>query len=225
MVYSLHGQCTTLLAKVRHFFGIQWAQRLLISIPKHLIQIVSSFRDGCCHWALSESPEGAMLPILIVRDRSSLCLTIKPSWTSFRTEQSCILKTGCISSLSYSSWYCPFRSFELMDPTYPLVPVVNFLSCILVCLPLFSTALYSGSWNISLAVFTIWTAVECITSGVNAIIWSDNVDNVAPIWCDISELIGSSAYTSKGYLEGLLVIQQLTLTLRLWSQCVLVRSL
>lgn len=76
---------------------------------------------------------------------------------------------------------------QSMDPTYPLAPIANFLGCILVLLPLFCTSIRSGSWNIAVISFTLWIAIECVTTGVNAIVWSDNVRNVAPVWCDLSE--------------------------------------
>ena len=74
-----------------------------------------------------------------------------------------------------------------MDPTFPLAPIVNFLSAILALLPLFTNALHSGSLNIAIVAFAVWTSVECVTTGVNSIIWSDNVNNLVPVWCDISE--------------------------------------
>lgn len=74
-----------------------------------------------------------------------------------------------------------------MDPTYPLAPIANFVACVLVLLPLFSTSIRSGSWNVAVTMFVIWTVLASIIDGVNAIIWFDNVDDVAPVWCDISE--------------------------------------
>lgn len=74
-----------------------------------------------------------------------------------------------------------------MDPTYPLAPIANFVACVLVLLPLFSTSIRSGSWNVAVTLFVLWTVLASIIQGVNAIIWSDNVDDVAPVWCDISK--------------------------------------
>ena len=85
-----------------------------------------------------------------------------------------------------------------MDPTYPLAPIINFLSAILALLPLFTNQLYSGTQNIAVVAFAIWTSVECVTTGINSIIWSDNVNNLAPIWCDISMSSNSQASSGSG---------------------------
>ena len=72
-----------------------------------------------------------------------------------------------------------------MDPTYPLVPIANFICLFLVTLALFVTA--GRPWNIGVCMFAIWTALSCLITGVNTILWRDNFDNVAPVWCDICE--------------------------------------
>ena len=74
-----------------------------------------------------------------------------------------------------------------MDPTFPLVPIMNFLAALLVCLPTLSSAIHSGSWNVAVLSFAFWTTLSCIIMGINSIIWSDNVRDVAPVWCDISK--------------------------------------
>lgn len=35
----------------------------------------------------------------------------------------------------------------------------------------------------------IWTATVCLVEFINALIWQGNVDNVAPVWCDITAQI------------------------------------
>ena len=70
---------------------------------------------------------------------------------------------------------------------YPLVPVMNFLSGVLVCLPLLTSVVQTRTWNVAITALVIWTAIGCFFTGVNTIIWSDNVRNSAPVWCDISE--------------------------------------
>lgn len=72
-----------------------------------------------------------------------------------------------------------------MDPTYPLVPIANFTSFFLVVLALLVTA--GRPWNIGVCMFAIWTALSCAITAVNTIVWKDNFDIVAPVWCDISE--------------------------------------
>ena len=70
-----------------------------------------------------------------------------------------------------------------MDPTYPLVPIANFTACILVLLSM-SKSMFQ-SWNIGACSFAIWVTVQSFTVAIRAIMWSDNVENIAPVWCDI----------------------------------------
>ena len=74
-----------------------------------------------------------------------------------------------------------------MDPTYPLAPIANFIACTMILFALFVNVYLSKSWNFPVSMFALWTAVSSIATGVNAIIWSDNVKNIAPVWCDISK--------------------------------------
>lgn len=71
-----------------------------------------------------------------------------------------------------------------MDPTYPTVPIVNFVAFVLVLIPL-STATVRRSWNIGLFAYASWIASVCFCTGINSILWSSNVKNIAPVWCDI----------------------------------------
>ncbi len=67
---------------------------------------------------------------------------------------------------------------------YPITPVGSFLGCVLALLPLISHIR-----KLSLAVwgYALWIAVDCFQTFVNTIIWHDNVNIVAPVWCDIGE--------------------------------------
>ena len=72
-----------------------------------------------------------------------------------------------------------------MDPTYPLVPVANFLACILVLLSLSKNILRPV--NVGVCSFAVWIAMQGLIAAINSIIWSNNVEVVAVVWCDISE--------------------------------------
>ncbi len=67
---------------------------------------------------------------------------------------------------------------------YPITPIGNFLGVVLALLPLISQIR-----KLSLAVwaYAIWIAVYCFQMFVNSIIWHDNDNVVAPVWCDIGE--------------------------------------
>ena len=70
-----------------------------------------------------------------------------------------------------------------MDPTFPLIPTLNLLSCILVLLS-YSRSMFR-SWNVGVCTLAIWNIIACLINVVDTIVWADNVDNKAPIWCDI----------------------------------------
>ena len=70
-----------------------------------------------------------------------------------------------------------------MDPTFPLVPIANFTACILVLLSM-SRNMFQY-WNIGACSFAIWIIVQSFTIAIRTIMWSDNVENIAPVWCDI----------------------------------------
>ena len=76
-----------------------------------------------------------------------------------------------------------------MDPTFPLVPIANFVACLLVLSSL--TKSMFQSWNVGACSFAIWIAVESLTRAINSIIWARSVENKAPVWCDISISIKS----------------------------------
>ncbi|KAI3609865.1 pheromone receptor STE3_Mr4.1 [Moniliophthora roreri] len=71
----------------------------------------------------------------------------------------------------------------MADPTYPLFPIFAFLGflCSLIPLPWHIQAMNSGT-----CAFMIWTAGVCFVEFVNSVIWSGHVNNIAPVWCDIS---------------------------------------
>ena len=72
-----------------------------------------------------------------------------------------------------------------MGSVYPLVPTANFLALTLTLIPVLIGVVKPR--NIGAFMFAIWISAEAFLLGVNAIIWSNNVDNFAPAWCDICE--------------------------------------
>ena len=69
---------------------------------------------------------------------------------------------------------------------YPITPIGNFIGVILALLPLFSNIR-----KLSLAVwgYAIWIAIFDFHTFVNTIIWHNNVNIVAPVWCDIGKVL------------------------------------
>lgn len=72
-----------------------------------------------------------------------------------------------------------------MDPTYPLVPIANFIACILVLIPLFHMG--SRPWNTGVYVFALLSFLATFSIAVNTIVWANDAKDRAPIWCDISK--------------------------------------
>ncbi|KLO07065.1 fungal pheromone STE3G-protein-coupled receptor [Schizopora paradoxa] len=65
---------------------------------------------------------------------------------------------------------------------YPIIPIGNFIGVILALSPLVSQ---TRSLSIAVWGYGIWIAIYCFQTFVNSIVWRDNVDIVAPVWCDI----------------------------------------
>ncbi|KAI0040542.1 STE3-domain-containing protein [Auriscalpium vulgare] len=69
------------------------------------------------------------------------------------------------------------------DPSYPAFPIFSLLGAILVLIPL---PWHLQAWNSGTCLFMIWTAVASLNLFINSLVWHGNVNNVAPLWCDIS---------------------------------------
>jgi len=39
--------------------------------------------------------------------------------------------------------------------------------------------------NTGTCLYMAWTGLACLIGFINGVIWSDNVNNIAPVWCDI----------------------------------------
>lgn len=66
---------------------------------------------------------------------------------------------------------------------YPELPICAFLAALLVLVP------FPWHWrarNVATLSVMAWLFVVNLIYGVNAIIWAGNVNNPAPVWCDIS---------------------------------------
>ncbi|KZV66402.1 STE3-domain-containing protein [Peniophora sp. CONT] len=71
-----------------------------------------------------------------------------------------------------------------VDPTYPLYPIASILAAAMLLLVLL-TNFIRQSWNLGVAFLCFWLFLENITSGINAIIWSDSADIKWYVYCDI----------------------------------------
>ncbi|KZP13965.1 STE3-like pheromone receptor [Athelia psychrophila] len=71
----------------------------------------------------------------------------------------------------------------MLDPTYPLFPILSFLGFVLALLPL---PWHLQAWNAGTCCYMIWSSLACLLKFVNSVAWKDNAINFAPVWCDIS---------------------------------------
>ena len=73
---------------------------------------------------------------------------------------------------------------------HPELPYIAFIAAALVLVPL---PWHWRAGNVATISIIAWLFVTNIIYGVDAIIWSDNVDSVAVIYCDICLSFTSSA--------------------------------
>ncbi|TDL17042.1 fungal pheromone STE3G-protein-coupled receptor [Rickenella mellea] len=69
-----------------------------------------------------------------------------------------------------------------LHPTYPIFPLMIFLSLVASLLPL----LWIKRDNIGVLFLSLWLAIACLNQFVNSVIWYGNTRNFIPVWCDIS---------------------------------------
>ena len=70
----------------------------------------------------------------------------------------------------------------MSDPTYPLFPVVSFLGAVAAFVPL---PWHLQAWNAGTCIYMFWAGFASLIQFVNSIVWHGNMENVAPVWCDI----------------------------------------
>ncbi|KAE9383748.1 pheromone receptor [Gymnopus androsaceus JB14] len=77
--------------------------------------------------------------------------------------------------------------------SYPnwIFSMFAFLGFILSMIPL---PWHLEAWNTGTCLFMIWTGLACLNQFINSVVWTGNVINWAPVWCDISTrfMIGSA---------------------------------
>lgn len=76
------------------------------------------------------------------------------------------------------------EAMRAVDPTYPLFPVASFLATALILILLITRSIRQ-SWNLGVALLCFCLLLQNVTNGVNAIIWSDNVEAELQVYCDI----------------------------------------
>ncbi|KAF5381864.1 hypothetical protein D9757_008343 [Collybiopsis confluens] len=80
------------------------------------------------------------------------------------------------ATLAYPNWV--FSMFAFIGFVLSMIPLPWHLE----------------AWNTGTCLYMIWTGLACLNQFINSIIWTGNVINWAPVWCDISTrfMIGSA---------------------------------
>ncbi|PBK87718.1 STE3-domain-containing protein [Armillaria gallica] len=74
---------------------------------------------------------------------------------------------------------------------YPVLPLFAFLTAFLVVIP---APWHWRARNIATLAMMGWLFIVNMIYGINSLVWAGNVDNPAPVWCDISAklVVGAS---------------------------------
>lgn len=70
-----------------------------------------------------------------------------------------------------------------LDPTYPFFPVIGFISCALVLVPL---PWHIRAMNTGTTMFMLWSSLYTFCQALNAVLWRDDYDLKYLGWCDFS---------------------------------------
>lgn len=86
------------------------------------------------------------------------------------------------------------------DPTSPLYPILSFLAIVVSFIPF---SWHFRARNVGTCSYMLSTGLYSLVEFINSIIWADNVNNVAPVWCDICEssLFRYAWNTNQGFLQ------------------------
>src|SRR6202034_1426131 len=71
-----------------------------------------------------------------------------------------------------------------MQSRYPELAPLGIIAAILVLIPL---PRQIRARNVATIAMSLWFFEHCLIAGINAIVWAGNVNDSAPVWCEISE--------------------------------------
>lgn len=75
-----------------------------------------------------------------------------------------------------------------LHPTTPYFSIAAAIGTILVLIPL---PWHIEAMNTGTCYYMIWTALACLNQLVNSVVWAGNIENPAPVWCDVCEYSAS----------------------------------
>jgi hypothetical protein len=70
------------------------------------------------------------------------------------------------------------------DPSYPLYPIAS-TTCAALLLLVLANNVIRQSWNLGVSLLCFSLFWEVLTAGINAVLWADNADLKAFVYCDI----------------------------------------
>lgn len=75
-----------------------------------------------------------------------------------------------------------------MSGSYPngLFSAASFIGFLLSVIPF---PWHFEAWNTGTCLYMAWTGVSCMNQFINSVLWTNNVYNWSPVWCDISSRI------------------------------------
>ena len=72
------------------------------------------------------------------------------------------------------------------DPTFPLLPIANLLCATgLLALLIVNYVRRSEAYNLAVNILSFSLFLETLFDGINMIVWADNADIKAVVYCDI----------------------------------------
>ena len=74
----------------------------------------------------------------------------------------------------------------MRDPTYPLVPIASTLAASLIVLSFVANGT-RGTRNRGVVILGSWVLLGNLMTAVQAIVWGDTDEILAPVLCDISK--------------------------------------
>lgn len=99
------------------------------------------------------------------------------------------------------SSFRPLPSLSTMSSLHPTTPYFSIAAAVGTVLVLIPLPWHIEAMNTGTCYYMIWTALACLNQLVNSIVWAGNVNNPAPVWCDICEYSASSLSCLSGIAD------------------------
>ncbi|KAI0297991.1 pheromone A receptor-domain-containing protein [Russula brevipes] len=126
----------------------------------------------------------------------SSSVPVPSSSHSLKLSEGCVQHSLFLTQPSCESSQSFRDSFLFITPSHKMPPPPNelytaFSFMVSYCVPFPSTGILKGgsAWNAGTCLFMAWTGLGCLMQGINSIVWSKNMIDKAPVYCDISTRI------------------------------------